>query len=298
MANALGTLATGLIIQRSLDLVFTQRPMLNSVSLDLSDQACAFNQAITTRTFAVPSVNNFGTGAVDRADTDVSVTLNLFKEVHHAFTPQEISGTARNLVDESAMPIAVAIANHLVDAIAAKWLIAQFTNATTVASGWTYANTLLPVRNALVGRGVPQGMPKFFAVSSAVYGAFLADTTIVAALNNPANAEAIRTGLVPQVSGMEISEYPAIPSTGTMVGFAGTKDSVVICARVPRDPRELLPNAPFPGVLGVVTHARTGLSVMVNEWIDPATLKANVRVIFMYGVAVGNTNNGQILKTT
>ena len=36
---------------------------------------------------------------------------------------------------------------------------------------------------------------------------------------------------------------------------------------------------------------------MVNEWIDPATLKANIRLIFMYGVAKGNGVNGQILKT-
>jgi hypothetical protein len=296
MANALGTLATGLVIQRALDLVFTKRPILNSLTLDLSDESVAFNQTITSRIYGIPAVNNFGTGSVDRADTDVPVTISNFKEVHAGFTPQEYSGTNRNLTEESAEPIAVAIANHLVDAIAALWIAANFANSTIVASGWTYTNTLLVVRQALQTRGVPESN-RFFAVSAAVYASLLGDSLVVAALNNPNNGGAISTGKLPEAAGFGIAEYPGIPNTGNMVGFAATKDSTVLAARVPKDPRELLPNAPFPGNLGVVTHARTGLSVMVNEWVDPATLKANVRLLIMYGVAKGNGTNGQILKT-
>src|SRR5580765_8000488 len=105
--QTLGTIGSSLIIQRALDLVFTKRPVLNSITLDLSSDAALYNQAIKSRTFSVPTVNDFGTGATDRNDTDVSVTLNRFKEVHHAFTPQQYSGTNRNLVEESAEPIAV-----------------------------------------------------------------------------------------------------------------------------------------------------------------------------------------------
>src|SRR5438445_6689625 len=137
MANVVGTLASSVIVQKALDLVFTKRPMLNSISLDLSAEQVKFNQSVYSRIFSVPAVNNFGTGAVDRADTDVPVLISNFKEVHAAFTPQEYSGTDRNLSEESAEPIAVAIANHLVDAVAALWIAANFTNSTIQLSGWT-----------------------------------------------------------------------------------------------------------------------------------------------------------------
>lgn len=296
MANALGTLASALIIQRALALTFTKRPMLRYISLDLGQDSVKWNQQVISRIKSVPAVADFGTGAADVTLTDVSVTINQFKEIHHAFTPQEYTATDRRLVDEIAEPMAVAFANHIVDAVAALWIAANFTNSSTVASGWSYTNTLLVLRKALIGRGIPDGY-RFVACNADVYGAFLADTTIVAALNNPSNGDAIRRGMLPQVAGFGLDEYPALPTTGNMVAFAGSSDSTVYAARVPKDPREVLPGASFPGNLSVVTDPTTGLSVMVNEWIDPATLKANCRLVWMYGVAKGNANNGQILKT-
>lgn len=299
MANALGTLAGALILQEALSLVFTKRPLLRQISygfMDPNGQTTAkFNQTVNTRIKTVATVNNFGTGATDRADTDVPVTLSAFKEIHHAFTPQETSATDRDLVVESAEPIAVALANHMVDAIAALWIAANFTNSSTVASGWTYTNTLLVLRKALNGRGVPD-MGRFFVFNADVGAALLADSLIVAALNNPANGEAIRTGKLPEVAGMGLDEYPSLPTTGNMVGFAGTPDSTVYASRAPVNPEELLPNAQFPGVIGYVTEPKTGLTVMVNQWIG-TDLKVNNRIVWMYGVAKGQVTNGQILKT-
>ena len=301
MANALGTLSGTLILQRALELVFTKRPILKMISLGFQDLdgsvTALFNQTVRTRTLGIPTVNDFGTGATDRADTDVPVTLDQFKEVHHAFTPQEITATDRNLVDESAEPIAIAIANHIVDAIAALWIAGNFANNSIVAAGWSYTNTLLVIRQALMGRGVPDNGKRFFIFSSAVAASFLADSLIVAALNNPSNGDAIRTGNLPQVAGLALDEYPGIPNTGNMVGFAGTPDSTVYAARAPKNPEELAPGLKFPGVLGYITEPKTKFTVMVNQWIDPVTLKVNNRLCWMYGKAKGNANNGQILKT-
>src|SRR4029434_1496304 len=119
MANVLGTLTPSLIVRRALELVFTKRPILNMVTFGASDPITGetqalFNQQVFTRIFNIPTVNNFGTGAVDTAYTDVPCTLSNFKEVHLAFTPQEYASTTRDLLDEAAEPVAVAIANHLV----------------------------------------------------------------------------------------------------------------------------------------------------------------------------------------
>lgn len=295
MANVLGTLASSLILQRALELVFTERPVLNAITLDLAPDAVKFNQTVITRTKSVAAVNNFGTGASDRADTDVPVTINQFKEIHHAFTIQELSSTDRNLVEESARPIAVGLANHMVDALAANWIAANFTNSTTVAAAWDYENTLIAIRKALAGRGVPA--PWFFVANSDVYNSLLTDTTVISALNNPSNGDAIRTGRLPMVSGMQIMEYPGLATTGNMVGFAAHMDSTVMASRPPADPRDVLPSAAVQGNIGYITEPRTGLTVMVNEWVDMTTLTANVRMVWMYGTAKGNGNNGQILKT-
>ena len=295
MPNVLGTLSSALILQRALELVFTKRPILNRISLDLQPEAVKWNQEVQSRIFSIPPVNDFGTGAQDRADTDVPVTIDKFKEVHHKFTIQELSSTDRNLVDESAEPLAVAIGNHMVDAIAALWVVANFANETTQATAGVNYATLVALRKALTGRGAPDD--RFVAANADVYEKWLNDATIIAWLNNQNNGGAIMTGVLPNVAGFNgIFEYPALPGTGNMTAFAGSKDTTVMATRVPKDPRELLPNAPFPGNMAVVSVAN-GFSVMATEWIDPSTLDANVRMIWMYGVAKGNGNNGQILKS-
>lgn len=300
--NALGTLSASIIVRRALELVFTKRPILNNVSLGFQDLdtgslEAKFNQQVITRTFGVPPVNDFGTGAQDRADVDVPVTLNKFKEIHHVFTPQEYSGTNRNLLDESAEPIAVAFANHMVDAIAALWTAANFPTNTVVGAGWSYTNTLLELRAALVGRGVPMGGRWFNVNNTNVTKSLLADPLVVAALNNPNNGGAIASGRLPMTAGLALDEYPALPVAGNLIGFAGAPDSCVYAARVPTNPESLASNLKYPGNLEIVTEPRTGLSVMLNEWIAADTMRVNIRLIWMYGVAKGNGNNGQRLTT-
>src|SRR6266576_6998476 len=78
--NVLGTLATATIVQEALALVFTKRPVLNSISMGFTDRngspIASFNQAVITRTFGLPTVQDFGAAVSARADTDVSVTLD------------------------------------------------------------------------------------------------------------------------------------------------------------------------------------------------------------------------------
>lgn len=296
-ANTLGTLATSLIVQRALELVFTKRPILNSIALDVVDResgspVAQFNQAVVTRTFAAATVNDFGTGQTARGDLDVSVTLDKFKEVHHSFTVQEYSGTNRNLVEESAEPIAVAMANHMVDAVSALWTSGNFTEATTLGAGWDYDH-LVAVRKALNTQGTPD-MRRYYVANSDVYASLLTDPRIVAAFNNSNNQGAITSGLLPNVAGLQLAEYPALPTTGNLVAFAGYYATCIMACRIPKDPREVLPGASFPGNIGVVQDPRTGLSVMVTEWIAPDTLTANTRILWMYGVGKGNeTANGK-----
>lgn len=312
--NTLGTLATATIVQEALALVFTKRPILNSISMGFTDRngspIAQYGQSVITRTKGIPTVQNFGGTVSPRADVDVTVTLNHFKELCYVFTPVEYSGTNRDLVRECAEPMAVALANYFVDAIAALWTIGNFptrtgadavANGSTVtktilANGWDYDH-LLTVRGTLNKSGVPEGQ-RFYVGNSDVHGSMAADLRIVGYLNNQANAEAIRTGILPNVAGFSLAEYPALPTTGNMVAFAGTPDSTVYAARVPKDPQEVLPGVPVPGRIGYVTEPKTGLTVMVLEYITMSDLTVTTKLVWMDGVAVGNANNGQLIVTS
>lgn len=316
MANALGTIASALVIQRSLEMVFVRYPMLKSLSLDLSDAQVDYNQAIKSRYQTIATVNNFGTGATDRADTDVSVTINNFKEVHHAFTPEEYSGTKRNLVDESALPIAEAIGRHILSAVAGStspvtagiWTNGNFTDAELVIGGAnaatgtiTYAG-IVSARKALNDAGCPN-TGRFMALNGTLYASALTDSTIIEIQKNAQASNVITDGVLTNVAGFTIYEWPLLPLTGASVastkgGFCGVPQSTVFAGRVPKDPSSVIPGASFPGNIGVVTDPGSGLSVMVNEWVEPSTLKANIRLLLMYGVAVGHVNCGRVIRST
>ncbi len=301
MANALGTLSGSLILQRALDLVFTKRPLLQNITLGLKDldgraEAAMKGQSVITRIKGIPLVQNFGTGAQDMAYTDVPVTLSVEKELHVKFTRNEINSTDRNLIDEAAEPIAVGIANFFIDDLATLWIAGNFTNSTTVASGWSYTNTMLPLRAAANGRGWSD-QKRFFVHTTGVATALLADSMIVTENNNARNAGAIERGELPVVSGFGLAEYPALPNTGNMVGFAGTPDSTILAVRPHKDPQLVIPGLPFPGLFNYVTHEKTGLTLAVTQWIDAGSLDVNSRLSWIQGKAVGNANNGQILKT-
>ena len=313
MANSLGTLNSALIIQRALALVFTKRPILKRFTMDLSSDQVLYNQQVISRLKTIPSVQTFGSAPSNDVTTDVPVTINQFQQVMYTFQPQEYTATNRDLIDEIAEPMAVAIANYFVDAVAATFTQgANFpdgaagvnagtalSNKTTATVANTAYSTLVAIREAMHLRGVPESMQKFALVNAQVYAQLLLDPLCNRAakviLDDEKNP--IVTGELLGVAGFPaISEYPALPTTGNMSGVFGTPDAIVVAARVPKDPRSLLPGTNAPFNLDIITDPGSKFSVMVQEWIG-TDLTANVRACWMWGNAVGNTNNAQFLCT-
>ncbi|HEV2210849.1 MAG TPA: hypothetical protein VG167_18910 [Verrucomicrobiae bacterium] len=318
-ANALGTLAPAqVIVMEALSLVFAKRPILKNISTGFTDKDgspyALFNQEVFTRTLGIPPVQAFGAAVNARADTDVGVTLNQYSQVYYQFTPQQYSATNRDLIRESAQPLATAIANYMVDQVATLWTPANYpartgadaiaNNATLtksiVGAGWDYTH-LQSVRGILNKAGVPLALPRFYVGNSDVYASLLNDQRIVAALYNQANGEAIRTGNLPEVGGFRIDEYPNLTAVAgnNLVGVAGTPDSTVYAARVAKDPREMpgFEAVPVPGLMSVITEPKTGLSVNMDLWVDMLTRNANIRLSWMWGVATGNVNNLQLVTS-
>lgn len=301
-SNSLGALSGTLILQRALEFVFTKFPALAAISMGFKEldgrvDNMLLNQTATTRIVNAATVNNFGTGATDVSTTDVSVTLDQKKEVHHKFTFANVNSTDRRLIDEQAMPIAIGIAKHIIAQVNTLWLKANYTNYVTVASGWDYDNTIRALRKKAAQLGIPEGR-RALVINSDVYDALLGDTMVVAALNNPANADAIKEGRLPQVGGLLPSEYPDLAGNSeNLVGFCCDPSATVFAARAPKDPREVAQNLSFPGIIDYITEPNSGFRVMVNQWIDPDTLDVNNRLVWLQGYAKGNAALGIRLNT-
>lgn len=306
MANTLGTLASALIVQRALALTFTKRPLLKRFSLDLTGgEVAKLGQVVTSRIKTVPTVTDFSQTPTDVNLTDVNVTIDKFKQVYVQFTPQQLASTDRDLVEEQAEPMAVAIANYLVDDAATLFSDANYPDpGNGIPSGKTVCtvantaySTLVAIRKALVKRGVPEGFKKFGMVNSDVYEKLLNDPLCNrAAKVTEMGNDPISTGELTAAGGIAgfeaISEFPGLPTTDNMLGAFGSPDAVVLASRIPRDPRSVLPGVNVPFNLGTVTDPGSGFTVMVQEWIG-TDLAANVRLCFMHGRAKGNPNNLQ-----
>lgn len=316
-ANTLGTLQGELILREALAMVFTKRPVLRRISMGLRDidngaVVANFNQVVKTRIKTIVPITDFNGAAAAVTTTDVSLTLSRFRSARVTFTPQEYSATNRDLIAEVAEPIAIGIANDIVDDIATLWTPANFpggappgdTNApgtatgkTVVAGGWNFTNTLVPVDSALADRGVTEEYGRFFAMTTAVYAGFLSDTQITAPLYNPDNQSAVMKGILPEVLGFGLMRYPGLTAASgvaNLLGFAGSPGSTVWASRAPKNPEEILTNVKFPGALAILTEPVTGFSVMAMQWIE-TNLSVNTQMVWMSGKAVGNPLEGQCL---
>jgi hypothetical protein len=282
MPNNPGTLSGTLIIQRALQLTFTKFPALRLFAMGFKEldgrvEGARLGQTVVSRTLNVSPVTNFNAAASDFNTTDIPGTLRNFKQISHKFTAAEVNATDRNFIDEAAMPMAIGLAKGIVDGVAGLVCRSNFGTTVnsilptlTVASGHTYANTLVALMGALDSRGVPQDK-RFFLANGAVNQNLLVDPLIVAAFNNPANAEAIKNGMLPQItSGLAYDKYPVLPSAdGNLLGFAGTPDSLVYLARAPRSPAEVFgaAAAAAPFVYDIIIDPVTGLrSWPSNGW--------------------------------
>ena len=302
MANSLGTLSGALILQEALNLTFAKRPALSLISkgfreLDGSVNNAVMGQSVVTRVKGLQAVNAFGTGAGNVTDTDVTVTLSNMKEIHVAFTASQINSTNRDLIREVAEPIAVTLGNSIVDSGATLWNSTNFSKK-QISTTYTRAGLTLPLAQLMDGTTDANAIPqenRFAVFSGTPYYGLLADPIIVAALNNPANLEAIKTGKLPEVDGIAIDKYPTLGAASiNRYGFAGTPDSTVYASRAPKNPADIAANLPFPGVFDYV-EADNGFRVAVQQWIDPSTLTVNNRLVWIDGYAVGNPNNGVVL---
>lgn len=297
-ANTLGTVANALVSQRILELVTVKRPYIKGVVTDFSDEVVAKGDTVKTRyvTDLTSSVQNFGTSAQSATTTDVTVTLDAHKEIYLSFTGTEVASTRRDLIGEQAEAMAAALGNNMVDALLALVTEANFgtSNQSTQASGWDFS-TITAICKGMNNVGIPD-VGRFAWVTEDVAEALVNDQTLLEYVDKSVTRSAFSAWT--NVKGFtNIWEVPTMPQTNNIVGFFGSRSSLIVSARIPRTGADVL-NVAYDGTLTTVTDPVSGFSVLRNEWIEPSTLAANARLITLYGVDVGQAACGWTLQTS
>ncbi len=294
-ANSLGTLSGELITQRSLTLLKRSFPELFAFSTDFSDTAASFNQTVRARLRTIPSVTDYdattGYATSDSTATDVPVVIDGHKAVQIAFNANELGSTTRDLFGEQTEGAHNAIGADLVDAVLAKITSGNFANNTVQAVGGFGRGTLTTVAKALSTRYVPK-VGRFALLNLDYYEALGKDTAIVS-LATYQQAQIITENQLPPVAGLRPFEVQNLPTTGNLVGFAGTPDCLALSTRLPNDYTQAMPDVPTNGSVQIVRNPDTGISVMLVRYVDHKLGAAMWRVAYMRGAAKGQSASGQ-----
>lgn len=294
-SNTLGTLVNAMVSQRTLELVYSYRPMLKNVVTDFSDEVKAKGDTVKTRTVGLPTMQDFGGTVSETADADVTVTLDLMKEVKFTYAAAEIAGTSRDLVAEHAEALAVALGNGIVDAMAALITESNFstTNKQTIkAAASVDFTTLTGIAKAMNTLGVP-AMGRFCWVNADVAEALANDELMIGNFDKSPLVSAYSHWT--NVKGFkDIWEFPALPANScNLIGFFAHRNALIVSARIPNNPTTV-GGGTYNGRIMQVTDPISGLSVLVDEYSDNSW-NVTSRLVSLFGVDIGNATCGHTL---
>lgn len=292
-ANALGSLAGNLVVQKALTLLKLDFPALTAFSTDFSDAGAKFNQQIVSHVRAIPGSSNYvaGTGYAqnDITDTDVPVTIDGHKGVSINLTANDLASTDRDLFGEQVEGVHQRVGLDLSAALFALILNANFPNNTVQASGGFGRGTLNTIAAALNDLGVSK-IGRVAILNSTYFSALSGDASIVsyAAFQRP---ELLTEYMLPRVAGFQPYEANNLGANGeNLAGFVGTPDALVLATRTPNDYTTALPGA-NNGAVSIVTNPDTGISVQLVQFVDHVKAQATYRVAYMFGVGKGQANS-------
>jgi len=310
--DTLGTLAGTLVALRTLE-DFEQALIPPAfITTDFSDVPAQFGQTTVSRIVVVPAVesydptldaNGYPKGWVvstPATTVDAPVTLNRHHGVPIVFDSNVLASTVRRLFDEQANLAGYALAKDVNDALLAVITAANFPG--TVELG----NQPFVVAEADFGRGSfakagsifnPIGVPtvgRMCLMNPAYFARLSQDPTLVslAVFQKPA---IIIDGELPPISKFQPLEAPNMPATGNLAAFFSHKSALVLQTRLPNDYTTILPGANNGNVS--VIAGKTGLSMLLAQYVNHNGGYAAWRQAIMYGVAKGNAKGGWLVKS-
>lgn len=297
MPNSLGTLSPPEVVLQVIAMLKAKFPQILTVATDFSSDAVKFGQNVISRVVIPQPVQDYDliNGYVPESSVtqDVSTTINRHKHLSLAWNDQEMSSTARNLLEEQMEAAAYSLGLQLsVDL----WGNATVANFGTPATGNTQnapivvvggaanvdRNTLLQVRQALVAKGAATPLigiingPTFVALGSDLQGIMNTYNQ-----NEPVNFD---EGSFYGLGFSKIMEYPGLPPA--ILGWFGAKAGLMFAARVPALPTEMAAGVPLNADIANVSDPDTGLTFQYRKMYNPWKGTLQLTITVMYGVSV------------
>lgn len=289
MSNSLGTLSGSIVSQRALQLLFQRYPFLLNISADYSSEQSLLNQevvvglpsALTAQDYSADT--GYLANSATQADRSVKIDQHIFTRI--SFSDTEFSSSKVNLLERFSEAAAAAIGERLMQDLVALVVNSNYSNKTETAAatfGWA---ELLAVNKKLSDRAVP-GFGRYMVLNSTAYASLLSEPYICA--NPTLQSDVISTGRLTTVAGMQIFEWPQLPTNGErLFGFAGTAEALLLATRVPLIDRKV---AETGGQVEIVVEPASGCAVQERLWYDHSAGKTNKVVTLMHGVAKGNAS--------
>jgi hypothetical protein len=297
MANALGTLASSLVAQRTLDYLKEMFPPVLRMFIDFTPQQVLLNQSITTRIPGASAAYSAVGGYVapDVTDTDVPVTATNFKAASVAFTAAQMSSTNRDLVNEHAAALANSLGQDLLDQLCAIFINANYPLASlrTLEDAVNYDDvTLRGIRKKLNVRKAP-ALGRLGILNSDAFEALSGDD-LVTKIDTNANSQDdyALAPMILRARGFTIIEYPQLPANAIdLNGIFMTAGGVVGAVGVPADANApgMFDNVPNVAAVEVVTDEDTGLSLL-QRLHKNSNGGIQMDLAWVFGFAKGNTN--------
>jgi hypothetical protein len=233
MSNSLGTLSAPIVALDCLQILKKRFPILTSVATDFSKDAVKYNQQVISRIVTPVSAADYSTStgytASGSTTTDVPVTINKHKHVSISFNDQELSSTARNLIEEQKEAAAYSLGRQISNDLWALVNPVNFSTNTNVNAATASAisrQTLLTGRQNLVLAGA--SLNRQGIVSAQAFNALAADVNIFAKLYTDADID-FEDGTIQGYAGFKkITEFAEMPTGTTTVVTGNTHTSTTI----------------------------------------------------------------------
>jgi phage I-like protein len=299
-ANTLGTLSGSLIAQQALSLLKADLPALSMFTADFSNAAAKLNQTVITRIRSIPAVQSYaapptGYAATAVTDTDVPVTIDQHRYVQFDYNANELASTNRDLFGEQAEGSIYALGKDVVDFILALVTVGNFNigggKSTVAQSAWT-RSAVIAQRVALRKRKVM--IKDGFAIMNEDYFGQLAVDPVIATLATFQRPDLITEYVLPKIAGFMPVGYVDLPTTSNLVAVLGSKEALVVAARLPYDYVDAQIGSNY-GAVSQVSDPDTGLSVMLTQYVNHDAGASRYRVALMYGSAVGDKTRAQLV---
>jgi hypothetical protein len=294
----MSTLQTEELLTDVMDAFKVRFPLLNNISTDFDGSSAKLGQTITARVSSLPSVQNYDATygyEANAADangltSDVSVTLNKHKHVPVKIDYIDQISTKRDLYNETIGNLAYSLGKEAFDHAMSLIVDAGFSHNVTEALADTDKDTLSSISAELNLNGAaPVG--RYGIVNSATYNALEADARISSGDYYGQSRTGNGYGQLSNVAGFEnIYEYPDMPTNSVnLAGFFGTREAIVMAARIPNDVEQLANRVGIPSISKVdtVTDADTGLSLMGITWQKSGLFDVYTTLVWVYGMSAG-----------